>query len=295
LAATKPEQESFAKNICPRLLKIILPKHILLLNLCGDFFIYTKVDPKNGSERGKKYMKKKTIILITMTVLLAGGALLANSWVGQVSADSGSTTDALMMMTKGGPGGSDEDLAAALGISVEDLTAAVEKAFTSAVDAALEAETITASQAETLKEGNTNFRSLYRYLGETERAEFDQDVYLAEALGITKEELADAVAAVKQARIDQLVADGVLTQEQADLQAAIQALRGSSTFEATMKQAMTDAINAEVTAGTLTQTQADLLIANLAEMPIPYPMGMHGMRGMEGFGGMGGHRGPGGR
>ncbi len=240
-------------------------------------------------------MKKKTIILITMTVLLAGGALLANSWVGRVSADSGSTTDALMMMTKGGPGGSDEDLAAALGISVEDLTAAVEKAFTSAVDAALEAETITASQAETLKEGNTNFRSLYRYLGETERAEFDQDIYLAEALGITKEELADAVAAVKQARIDQLVADGVLTQEQADLQAAIQALRGSSTFEATMKQAMTDAINAEVTAGTLTQIQADLLIANLDEMPMGFGMGMRGVRGMEGFGGMGDHRGPGGR
>ena len=236
-------------------------------------------------------MKKKTILSITLAVLLISGALLANNWVGRVSADSGTTTDALTL-TKGGPGGSDEDLAAALGISVEDLTAAVEKAFTSAVDAALEAEYITASQAETLKEGNTNFRSLYRYLGETERAEFDQDVYLAEALGITEEELADAVAAVKQARIDQLVADGVLTQEQADLQAAIQALRGSSTFEANMKQAMTDAINAEVTAGTLTQIQADLLIANLDEMPMGFGMGMRGMRGA---GSMGGHRGPGGR
>ena len=240
-------------------------------------------------------MKKKTILSITLAVLLAGGALLANSWVGRVSADSGSTSDALMMMTKGGPGGSDEDLAAALGISVEDLTAAVEKAFTSAVDAALEAEYITASQAETLKEGNTNFRSLYRYLGETERAEFDQDVYLAEALGITEEELADAVAAVKQARIDQLVADGVLTQEQADLQAAYQALRGSTTFAATMKQAMTDAINAEVKAGTLTQAQADLIIANLDAMPMGFGIGMHEMRGMEGAGGMGEHRGPGGR
>ena len=239
-------------------------------------------------------MKKKTILSITLAVLLISGALLANNWVGRVSADSGTTTDALTL-TKGGPGGSDEDLAAALGISVEDLTAAVEKAFTSAVDAALEAEYITASQAETLKEGNTNFRSLYRYLGETERAEFDQDVYLAEALGITEEELADAVAAVKQARIDQLVADGVLTQEQADLQAAYQALRGSTTFAATMKQAMTDAINAEVEAGTLTQAQADLLIANLDESPMGFGMGMHGMRGMEGAGGMGGHRGSGGR
>ena len=247
----------------------------------------------NGSERGEN-MKKKTILSITLAVLLISGALLANNWVGRVSADSGTTTDALTL-TKGGPGGSDEDLAAALGIIIEDLTAAEQKAFTSAVDAALKAEYITTSQAETLKAGTANFRNLYRYLSETERAEFDQDVYLAEALGITEEELKAGYDAMEQARIDQLVADGVLTQEQADLQAAYQALRGSTTFAATMKQAMTDAINAEVTAGTLTQAQADLLIANIDEMPMGFGMGMHGMRGMEGAGGMGEHRGPGGR
>lgn len=239
-------------------------------------------------------MKKKTILSITLAVLLISGALLANNWVGRVSADSGTTTDAITL-TKGGPGGSDEDLAAALGITVEELTAAEEKAFSAAVDAALEAEYITDSQAETLKAGSASFRSLYRYLSETERAEFEQDTYLAEALGINAEELEAAYEAVKQARIDALVADGTITQEQADLQAAYQALRGSTTFAATMKQAMTDAINAEVTAGTLTQAQADLLIANIDEMPMGFGMGMHGMRGMEGAGGMGEHRGPGGR
>ena len=239
-------------------------------------------------------MKKKTIISITLAVLLVSGALLANNWVGRVSASSDTTTDALTL-TKGGPGGSDEDLAAALGISVEDLSAAEEMAFTAAVEAALEAEYITDSQAETLKTGSASFRSLYRYLSETERAEFEQDAYLAEALGISAEELEVAYEAVKQARIDALVADGTITQEQADLQAAYAALRGSTTFEAAMKQAMTDAINAEVTAGTLNQAQADLLIANLDEMPMGFGRGMHGMRGMEGAGGMGGHRGPGGR
>lgn len=236
-------------------------------------------------------MKKKTIISITLAVLLIGGALLANNWVGRVSADSGTTTDALTF-TKGGPDGSDEDLAAALGISVEDLNAAVEKAFASAVDAALDAEYLTASQAETLKAGSASFRSLYRYLSETERAELEQDAFLAEALGISAEELQAAYDAVRQARIDAMVADGTLTQEEADLQAAYQALRGSTTFEATMKQAMTDAINAEVEAGTLTQAQADLLIANLDEMPMGFGMSM---RGMQGAGSMGGHRGPGGR
>ena len=239
-------------------------------------------------------MKKKIIVSITLAVLLISGALLANNWVGRVSADSGTTTDAITL-TKGGPGGSDEDLAAALGITIEELTTAEQKAFTSAVDAALKAEYITTSQAETLKAGTANFRNLYRYLSETERAEFDQDVYLAEALGITEEELKAGYDAMEQARIDQLVADGVLTQEQADLQAAYQALRGSTTFAATMKQAMTDAINAEVKAGTLSQAQADLLIANLDETPMGFGIGMHEMRGMEGAGGMGEHRGPGGR
>lgn len=239
-------------------------------------------------------MKKKTIISITLAVLLIGGALLANNWVGQVSASSGTTTDAFTL-TKGGPGGSYEDLAAALGISVEDLTAAREKAFASAVDAALEAEYITASQAETLKAGNPIFRTLYRYLSETERAEFDQEVYLAEALGISETELEAAYDAVKQARIDELVADGTITQDEAELRAAYQALRESTTFAANMKKAMTEAINAEVEAGTLTQAQADLLIASLDEMPMGFGMGMRGMRGMEGFGGMSGNRGPGGR
>ena len=239
-------------------------------------------------------MKKKKIISITLAVLLIGGALLANNGVGQVSASSGTTTDPLTL-TKGGPGESDEDLAAALGISVEDLTAAREKAFTTAVDAALEAEYITASQAETLKAGEPIFRRLYRYLSETERAEFDPEVYLAEALGISETELEEAYAAVKQARIDQLVADGTLTQEQADLRVAFQALRGSSTFKANMKQAMTDAINAEVEAGTLTQAQADLLIEKLEEMPMGFRMGVRGMRSFDGIRGMLERRGLGGR
>jgi hypothetical protein len=245
-------------------------------------------------------MKKKIILSITLVVLLIGGALLANNWVGRVAASSGSVAPA-DTATKYGPGGSDEELATALGITVEELNTAQEKAFTAAIDAALKAEYITTSQAETLKAGNSSFMSLYRYLGETERAELDQDVYLAEALGISEVELKAAYDAMEQARVDQLVADGAITQEEADLQAAYMALRQSTTFEANMKQAMTDAINAEVKAGALTQAQADLLIANLDEMPMGFGMGMREMRGMEGFGGMKGfggmgeHRGPGGR
>lgn len=237
-------------------------------------------------------MKKKTIISITMAVLLIGGALLANNWVGRVSASSDTITYADTFI-KDGPGASDEDLAAALGISVEDLNAAQEDAFMSAVDAALESEYITASQAETLKAGNGSFRTLFRYLNKTERAEFDQDLYLAEALGISESELEAAYDAIKQARIDQLVADGIITQAQADLQAAYAALRQSTTFAESMKQAITEAINAEVAVGTLTQAQADLLIANLDEMPMRFGMGVRGLRDWEGFGGMDVYRLPG--
>jgi hypothetical protein len=237
-------------------------------------------------------MKKKTIISITLAVLFIGGALLASNWVGQVSASSGTSADSVAL-TKGGPGGSDEELAAALGITVDELTAAQEKAFTSAVEAALKAEAITDSQAETLKAGDASFRSLYRYLSETERAEFDQDVFLAEALGISEEDLEAAYDAIKQARIDQLVAEGIITQDQADLPAAYAALRQSTTFAESMKQAIAEAINAEVSAGALSQAQADLLIANLEEMPMAFGMGVRGLRDLEGFCGMSGHRLPG--
>jgi len=251
-------------------------------------------------------MKKKTIVTITIVALLVGGVLLSGHLVKGVAASAQSTPSA-SLTTQDIKGGSEDELAAALGITVEEVDAAQEKAFTSAVDAALEAEYITASQAETLKSGDGWFNALYRYLSDTERAEFDQNSFLAEALGISESELTEAYAAVQQAEIDQLVADGVITQDEADLRAAWQALQQSDTFAESYKQAMTDAINAEVEAGSITQAQADLLIAQLDEMPAGFGFGMHGMRGMEGdgkdrpemegsegFGGRGKGRGPGG-
>ena len=236
--------------------------------------------------------KKKIVLSITLAALLVGGVLLANNWVGQVYASSGTTTftDAALLF---GPGGTGEDLAEALGITAEELDAAQEEAFLSAIDTALKAEYITDSQAESLKAGNGGFRSLFRYLSENERSEFDQAAYLAEALGISGEELEAAYDAIRQARIDELIADGIITQDQADLRVAFLALRESTTFQANMKQAMTDAINSEVEAGTLTQAQADLLIASLEDLPAGFAIGMRGSIGIEDFSPMGGIRRPG--
>lgn len=228
-------------------------------------------------------MKKNTIITITIMALLVGGVLLSGLLVKGVAASAQSTPSSSLMI-QDIKGGSDDELAAALGITVEELNTAQQKAFTSAVDAALEAEYITTSQAETLKSGDARFNALYRYLGDTEKEEFNLDVYLAEALGISESELQTAYATVEQAEIDQLVADGVITQEEADLRAAYQALQQSATYADSYKQAMTNAINAEVEAGSITQAQADLLIAQLDEMSGGFGFGMHGMHNRQGFG-----------
>lgn len=105
--------------------------------------------------------------------------------------------------------------------------------------------------------------------------------YLAEALGITVEELQAAQVKAQDAMIDQAVADGNLTQEQADLMKARQAFMQYYTGQS--QQALEDALSAAVEAGALTQEQADLLLENQGQMG----------RGMFG-GGFGEHGGRGG-
>lgn len=81
--------------------------------------------------------------------------------------------------------------------------------------------------------------------------------YLADALGITVEELQAAQLKAQDAMIDQAVADGNLTQEQADLMKAQHALM--QYFRTEQAQSIDDALNAAVEAGAITQEQADLL------------------------------------
>lgn len=98
--------------------------------------------------------------------------------------------------------------------------------------------------------------------------------YLAEALGITVEELQAAQLKAQDAMTAQAVEDGTLTQEQADL---MQARRAFMQFYAdqTEQQSVEDALSAAVEAGAITQEQADLLLEQQSQM---------GRRGM--FGGM---------
>lgn len=115
--------------------------------------------------------------------------------------------------------------------------------------------------------------------------------YLAEALGITVEELQAAQLKAQDAMLDQAVTDGALTQEQADL---MKARRAFMQFYADQtQQSVEDALNAAVEAGAITQEQADLLLEQQSQMGRGRFGGMFdgGMLRNRMFGGDSHHRG----
>lgn len=172
--------------------------------------------------------------------------------------------------------GSDGDqyLADALGITLEELQAAEADAKTAAIDEAVSQGLITQAQADALKAGTGRDR-LGRLLVGSE-SEIDTDALLAEALDITAAELDAAQAEAKDAALAAAVTDGRLTQAQADLVKAQQALRTYMDENDAYGQIVTQAVSA----GALTQAQADALIA---------AQDTHG--GFGGFGGRHGGRG----
>lgn len=220
----------------------------------------------------------------------------------------------------GGPGAEDQGtyLAEALGITVEELQTAQENARLAALEQAVELGLITQEQADWII-ANGGFGPFGHHRGMFSD-EIDFEALLAQALGISVDELTAAKQAAAQARLDQALADGLLTQDQYDLMQAHQALQDYIDRDALMAEALgltveeltaareagtpvweliadagltmpefmtamndahTAAINQAVADGVITQAQADLILAN--------PMGF----GPGGHGGRGGHGGPG--
>jgi hypothetical protein len=170
-----------------------------------------------------------------------------------------------------------ELLAEALGISVEELEAAYEEVRAAAIEQALEAGLISEEQAERLLEGSARFgRGLPGFLA-------DKDERLAGALDISVEELQEARDEVRVARLEALVEAGVLTQEQADLMAAREAVQGYIDQEGlaeTIQDAYEEAVEAALEAGDITEEQAEQLQETLPAF------------GPFGFGRGGHHHGP---
>ena len=91
----------------------------------------------------------------------------------------------------------------------------------------------------------------------------DYQTYLADALGITAEELTAAHEKAQAAMVAQAIEDGLITQEQDDLMAAHRAFGQYMTDAET--QSVTDALSAAVEAGAITQEQADLLTETMSQ------------------------------
>jgi hypothetical protein len=199
------------------------------------------------------------------------------------------TTQADPGWVKGkGPNGgyTSDNLANALGITVDELTAAYQEAYTSALNQAVSQGLITQAQADDLTTNGHAFPYGGRWEDFLSQNGIDFNTFLAEALNISVEELKVAHQTASYAGIDQAVTDGKITQEQADLMKGRYALYNDNTFQSSMQSAYSEAVNQAVAAGVITQSQADQILSQSTNMFSP---------GMGGWGGQGGHGGPRGR
>lgn len=174
-----------------------------------------------------------------------------------------------------------EDLAAALGITIEELQTAQEAANAAALEQAVADGLITQEQADQMAQfGGRAMRG--GHFG----AFGDMDELLANELGISVEALQTAQDEANAARLAQMVADGYLTQEQADLMAARRAVQSHLDVEglnAAAQAAYETAVQAALDAGEITQAQADQLLSDAAASP------NFGHFDFGGRGGRGGH------
>jgi hypothetical protein len=178
-----------------------------------------------------------------------------------------------------------QQLADALGITVDALNTAYQNAYSAALKDAVSKGLITQAQADQLTANGAAFPYGDRWDNWLTQNGIDFNTYLADALGVSVDTLKTAYQTAYNTNIDQMVTNGNLTQTQADLMKGQYALYNDSTFQSSMKSAFTTAVNAAVASGVITQSQADQILSNNSNMLMP---------GMGGFGGPGGPHGRGG-
>ena len=178
-----------------------------------------------------------------------------------------------------------QDLANALGITLDALNTAYQNAYKAALQQAVTDGLITQSQADELTTNGNAFPFGNRWDGWLTQKGIDFNSFLAKELGITSDALKAAYLTAYNANIDSQVTAGNLTQAQADLMKGEYALYNNSTFQLTMQSAYTAAVNAAVASGVITQAQSDQILAqNNGQL-------MFGMPGMGGHGDPHGHGG----
>jgi hypothetical protein len=250
-------------------------------------------------------MKRKSILSIVAVGVLA--VIMTIGAVAYHSASAASATPTVNQSTtlpgKGArmdgraglqAGVTNENLAAALGISVEQLNTAQTSAYSEALKQAVAQGLITQAQADELTANGSAFPFGKGWDGWLNQNGLDYDTFLAQALGISVDQLKAAYQTATFASIDQAVTDGRMTQEQADLAKGQYALRNNQNFQDSMLSAYQSAVQQAVKDGVITQAQADLILKDATSKDMPGfpglggPGGDHGFEGRHGFGQRGG-------
>jgi hypothetical protein len=300
-----------------------------------------------------KTRKRKILSLVgalALALVIGGVSLLANGTVANAAERTASDLRTITQVStgpgllgegylahggrggKGGFGGTidyQKLLADALGITVDELQAAYETARTRALDQAVEQGLITEEQADEMVVwggAGRGWFGLRRGPKDVSGAAIDENALLADALGITVDELQAAREAANQAAVDQALAEGLITQEQADqmqarrdlqsyldrdvllaralgmtveeLQAAyadgvtlsdLMSERGldAAAVREKLQAAYDESLAQAVADGVITQAQADEMQDRGAFFGIGGPVGPGGRGGHGGFGGRG--------
>ncbi len=226
-----------------------------------------------------------------MAVGLLGGAAVSFAQTDSPAVTAAVSTTAassLVLIHNGGLSGlgdRDQSLADALGIDLEALQTAQQAARIAMIDQAVADGLLTEAQGEQMKLLGGGF-------GRGGRFGHDEDQYLADALGISVEELQSAELTSYATELAAAVEAGAITQEEADLMLARQAAQNYVDQDALHSAAQAvyeDALAAAVADGAITQAQADALLAQFATQSFGF-----GLHGFGGHGGRGGRGGPGG-
>ncbi len=208
------------------------------------------------------------------------GLVLMTATVAALPAAAAET--AAVQVQRGGIGQSAEYLAQALGVTADELEAAKQTAYQAALDQALAQGLITQEQAGTIQaHAEAAGRLSSRYLRSFTSGDpaIDLDALLAEALGVTTDQLAAARVEAQNLALAAAVESGRITQEQADQARAQQALKSYMQEQGLQTQIQTlyeNLVKQAVQAGVITQEQADTLLSSQRSFG-----GHHGRGGMR--------------
>ncbi len=197
-----------------------------------------------------------------------------------------------------------QDLADALGITLDELEAAQQEVFDATLAQAVADGKLTQAQADQIKERSGMARFAFGMIGRSGHFgddSVDRNALLADALGITVDELEAAQETAREAALAQAVEDGKLSQEQVEQMTAMHKLMNYFQEQGVpekMQAVIEDAVQAAMDDGVISQEQADEFLSHedfgpgFPGMRAPGGYDFHGKRSFPGFGNRdGGERG----